>query len=342
MKKQPISKRRLILYLLMTLMLATMIGGVFFMRLKLAQIADDTEFSPNEYKKHYVMICGEGEDEFWDSVYEGAFEQGEDSDIYVERLGENLTAKYDKLDLLKIAIDASVDGIILEGEESAEMVQAISEAREKNIPVVTVKEDCSSAERISFVGISGYNIGKTYGEKLIESLDGNLKTVYVLMDADRADLGQAISVSGIQDAVRDRMGDEYPLYVEGVLIDNSRAFSSEEAIRDIFLNEELPDVMICLSSVFTKCAFQAAVDYNKVGKLSILGYYNSDVILDAVAKNILQSTISIDTEEMGRKSVQALEEYQSTGYVSDYIAVDTKMINQMEAAEMLSEKDEVQ
>ena len=121
------------------------------------------------------------------------------------------------------------------------------------------------------------------------------------------------------------------------LIDNSRSFQTEESIRDIFLSqEELPDILVCLSAVHTRCAYQAAVDYNKVGTVQILGYYDSEAILDAVSKNILYSTITLDTVQMGRSCVQALEEYVKTGYTNGYRAVDTHLITAPDANRLLS------
>lgn len=338
-KKEKKQNKRRIIYYLMTATLLVMIASIIFMRYKMASIANETEQISKRYDKHYVMITENSETEFWKSVYDAAAREGEENQIFVEQFGANLNNVYDKNQLMRIAIDASVDGIILEGDETAELKELINEAAEKKIPVVTVRDDCSADGRISFVGISSYNLGKAYGAKLISLINADTRRVYVLMDANTVDLGQEIVVSGIQDAVNIGGVSNEDFVIEGMLIDSSGAFGSEEAIRDIFLDEKnFPDVIICLSSVFTKCAFQAAVDYNKVGELSILGYYDSDDILEAVSKNILHSTISIDTESMGKMSVQALLEYQTTGYVSNYMAVDTKMIGQYYAQSMLEER----
>lgn len=340
MKKKDRGTNRIkLIYCLVGGMVLIMAASVFYMRYKLSSISKETEQITKKYEKHYAMITDDTEKEFWDSVYRAASQEGEERQIFVERFGSNLNYKYSKSELMQIAIDAAVDGIILEGDESPELTSMINLAQESDIPVVTVKNDCSASERISFVGISSYNLGKTYGNKLLSLLTEETNKVYVLMDADIADLSQDIVVSGIRDAIDTVSQKEIDYVIEGVAIDSQDAFGSEEAIRDIFLDDKnLPDVMICLNSVFTKCAFQAAVDYNKVGQVNILGYYDSDDILEAVSKNILQSTISIDTESMGRMSVQALQEYQKTGYVSTYMAVDSRMIGQYYALSMLEER----
>ena len=122
-------------------------------------------------------------------------------------------------------------------------------------------------------------------------------------------------------------------------MDNTGNFSAEESIRDIFLDpQEMPDILLCLNEVYTRCAYQAAVDYNEVGTVQILGYYDSETILSAVAKNIVYSTITMDAEQMGRLCVQALEEYRQTGYTNSYMAVDTRLIGMEEAEKLLNDR----
>ena len=59
-------------------------------------------------------------------------------------------------------------------------------------------------------------------------------------------------------------------------IDDSTTFSVEESIRKIFLEEDVPDIIICLNELNTTCVYQTVVDYNKVGEVRILGNYTSD------------------------------------------------------------------
>ena len=72
--------------------------------------------------------------------------------------------------------------------------------------------------------------------------------------------------------------------------------------------------------------------------MQILGYYDSETILNAVAKNIIYSTITLDAEQMGRLCVQALEEYRQTGYTNGYMAVDTRLITMEEAEKRLESR----
>lgn len=303
-----------------------------------------SEELPKTYDYHYAMITDEGDSDFWDKVYESARETGMKNNVYVERFGSGLSVEYTKNELVELAIQASVDGIILPGDEEEETIELLDQAVQAGIPVVTVQTDCSGSLRQCFVGTNNYNLGQDYGKQIAEIWkekevrEGRTAHVLVLMDEDRVDTSQNLILLGLRETAKKLLGEDQ-VVVDTELIDNTGSFRSEESIRDIFLNwNELPDIMVCLNEINTRCAFQAAVDYNKVGTVQILGYYDSDTILDAVSKEIVYATFAPDTEQMGTDSVLALNEYVRTGYTNGYMAVDTALIASGEAVKRLDEK----
>ena len=231
------------------------------------------------------------------------------------------------------------------GDEDDKTVALLDEAVKNGIPVVTVLRDSTGSLRQCFVGDNSYNLGQEYGRQILELLSEKKEEmespvkILVLMEESRMDTSQNLILFGIRETLERELGENHSTTVETALVDNTRSFSSEESIRDIFLNlEELPDVLVCLNAVHTRCAYQAAVDYNKVGTVQMLGYYDSETILDAVAKNIIYSTIALDAGQMGRLCVQALDEYTQTGYTNSYMAVDTKLITAKEAKRLVDRK----
>lgn len=292
------------------------------------------------YDQHYVLITDGEDSDFWNKVYESALGEARQEGVYVERFGEGLAVDYSRNELLKMAIQASVDGIIVPGDEDEDTIALINEAVEKGIPVVTVLQDSTGSLRNCFVGNNNYNLGQEYGRQILELLpeDGKKSRVMVLANESRADTSQNLTMLGIRETLEQELGKDIPA-VESRPVDNTGNFSAEESIRDIFLDPgEMPDILVCLNEVYTRCAYQAAVDYNQVGTVQILGYYDSETILNAVAKNIIYSTITLDAEQMGRLCVQALEEYRQTGYTNSYMAVDTRLITMEEAAKLLESR----
>ncbi len=316
-------------------------SACFIIMMRRVSVAENAEYA--EYEKHYIFITDNTEREFWDEVYAAAEHEGEKNSIYVERLADNLSAEYSTKDLLRMAVNSSVDGIIFCGQDDEETVDLINRAAEKGIAVACLRRDIDDSERQCFVGVNSYDLGLEYGKQIQEIM--NLEEIQnpkicILVDDIATESMQNLITLAIRDSISEVTEEALP-EIELIGIDTSDAFSAEERIRDIFIDvQNLPDIMVCLNSIYTQCTYQAAVDYNRVGDVKILGYYSTDTILDAIEKQIIYSTVEVDTEEMGVQSVRALAEYEETGYASSYIPIKTWVIDRRGAEELLQEARE--
>ncbi len=327
-KKQKNSSIIWILLSTILLIIITAIIGISLFRLYMGNFTEVEDVK--SYDKYYVMITEDRKSSFWQSVYAGAYEAGLSENTYVDMLGDNLTSDYGREDLMNIAISSEVDGIIVAADESEQMSALIDEAAIKGIPVVTLVGDNTHSNRCSFVGVGGYNVGTEYGQQVLQIIkESEVKPktkVSVLVNANALDSGQNIICSGIQDTLDRAKEEGKEIEMTLVSVDNTNAFSVEESIRDIFMEEDIPDIIICLNELNTTCVYQAVVDYNKVGEVSILGYYDSETIIKAIDRNVIYATISIDTKQMGEFCVNALNEYHELGYTSQYFTADIELI----------------
>jgi len=302
---------------------AIVITGMMYYEVKINGIGLEKTEEDAKYEKHYAFIIEDEENPFWDNVYKGAKEKGEQLNTYVEKFGRTLPINYTAKELLKIATIANVDGIIMQGSNDEETQLLINEAEQLGIPVATVLEDSFQSDRTCFVGVNNYQLGKEYGNQVLEVADEETQKVMVLLDSNRNDASSDLVLSGINDTLEGSR-----IEVSVTTIDRKSAFSSEEAIHDIMLDREnIPDIFICLNMTDTICVYQTTVDYNKVGQIKIIGYYNSESISQAIKKEIIHSTIVIDTKGMGAYAVEALCEYTDTKRVSEYIPVDVELIS---------------
>ena len=297
---------------------------------------------PAIYEKHYVMIAGNEDSGLWDAVYDSAREEGKKRGIYVERFGSGLAVEYDRDQLLKMAVRASVDGIIIAGDEREETIEIINDAVEHEIPVVTVFNDCSGSKRQCFVGCNNYHVGEEYGKQLQKIIEAESQSdaqkILVLMEGNPKDASNSLILLGMREKMESELGETCEIVIDTAQVDNSGNFSAEEYIRDLFLNEKhVPDILICLSEMYTQCAYQAAVDYNKVGDVQLLGYYCSEQLLDALSKDIVKATITPDVQQMGQLCVRALDEYERTGYTNGYEAVELRVVTSADARKQLAE-----
>ncbi|MBR5799086.1 MAG: substrate-binding domain-containing protein [Lachnospiraceae bacterium] len=354
MEQKQAKKNNFTLLLIMTMVfiVVTAIVGIIVFRIYIGNFRQTGD--TKTYSRYYVMIVDDRKDSFWQAVYQGAYEAGQKENIYVELLGENLSRDYEKTDLMRIAIASDVDGIIVVADESDLMTELIDEAAAEGIPVVTLYSDNTKSKRCSYVGIGSYNLGREYGRQVLqieesrksrkESADGGSEDgtdgspanteesndplkVTVLVNAHAEDSLQNILCSGIQETIDMEKGDDTRIEMTLVSVDESNAFSVEESIRDIFMTSDIPDIIVCLNELTTTCAYQTVVDYNRVGQVDILGYYDSETILKAIERNVIYATVSIDTMQMGRSCVDAISEYHALGNTSQYFTADISLVN---------------
>lgn len=158
--------------------------------------------------------------------------------------------------------------------------------------------------------------------------------VTILVNSYANSLDQNIIYSGIQEAIEQDRGEKV-IELSLRSVDDTNAFSVEESVRDIFMEDNIPDILICLNELNTTCAYQAVVDYNKVGTVSILGHYVSDTILNAIDRNVIYATVNIDTPQMGGFCIDALQEYHDLGYTSQYFTADINLISKDNVEEYL-------
>ncbi len=296
------------------------------------------------YSSHYVFISDDDDEDFWNSVYEAACREADAQNIYIEKLSDSLGVRFSNEDIFRVAINSSVDGIIYGGTADEKIATLIDDAVNAGIGVVVLQNDIENSSRQSFIGVNNYELGQVYASQMARFIDlseYNTPTVKVFINEQTSE--GAANVISI--AIEDYFTENYPNYnapeVEFERVDSQDVFSVEEDIRTFFLDtKDLPDIILCLNSAYTQCTYQAVVDYNRVGETRIIGYFINDTILDAIDKQIIYSTISVDTDQMGSSSVLSLKEYEELGYTSSYVSVSTNVIGQDEARELLEDQDE--
>lgn len=279
------------------------------------------------YRKHYVLIADEADSAIWQSVYESASAAAAEADAYLELIWPDDIGEYTLEDSLRISIASMADGIILRPDGSGDVRTLINQASEAGIPVVTILDDDTESGRISFVGLNSYQMGDAYAQQALSYLRDGHTEIMLLADSRGTDAGTNLIYTQIYKSIEEQKKPGQTVNITAYPVDSSVDFETEEVIRDIFVNgETTPDILICLDEVATECAYQALVDHNEVGNTDIIGFHYSELILDAVKKGTIPATIALDTEEIGRYSVSALEDYLSLGHASEFYSVGMNVI----------------
>jgi ribose transport system substrate-binding protein len=325
----------MILIILMLCCLGILIGiQISYMSLMKGQADQSSDLKGKKYKYYCAYISEGYDDPFWNSIYDGAKEEGVKQDTYVENFGKKLSLHYTVNDKIKMAIAASVDSIIIEGNNDVSTTDLINQAIDRGIVVVTVYKDQVQSKRRSFIGVNKFEIGYNLCSQAYNSLTKDNDEIMVLYDRNsEASTENIILNSGIKKYL-DTYGSKAILNTQ--IIDSSETYNTEEQIRELLRNASTrPRVLICTNLIQTQCAYQTVVDLNCVGDVKIIGFYETQSILEAIDKGVIDGTLMVDTYQMGIKAVDSVTEFLKAGYVSDYVAVDTHIIDKAEAKKLL-------
>ena len=306
----------------------------FQVRKSVSHLAEDAE----PYLAHYAFIAEDTSETALMEVYQQARAYAAEEHIYVENYTETLVGDYSKETLLHMAVMSEVDGIILQADDTEEITELIDQAVERGIPVVTVLQDSPDSRRNCFIGIGTYNLGREYARQIIRIATKETEKVLVFNEKETNDNSKNLIYTAISETLVNE-GNHLTVAIDTMMLDkNSNTFSAQEAIRDVLMDtDNLPDIIVCLDEETTMSVYQALVDYNMVGQVSVLGYDISDVILNGIKKEGIASTMAIDFGQMGRSCINALDEYRKTGYVSDYVALDAKAITKKNVGEYIAD-----
>lgn len=334
-------RKRTALWLLFCLLAALiLISGFALLQFRslMAITVENNLGSGTTYSYHFAMVADDTDDPFWSSVYESASRAAQADGAYLELVGENLSDNYALSQQMQMAIAQQVDGVLVSPDGSEEMGTLIQSAADAGIPVITMMEDVPDSPRQAHVGGNHYDLGQEYAKlihQLYEEQDSEIRTVTILLDSNRAS-SQEILYSSILEQCE---GD--PFTIQAITVDNSNSFSAEEDIRNLIISQEdAPDVLVCMNYVDTISAYQAVVDYNRVGLVRIIGNYDAPHILTAIQKGIVHSTITVDAENLGQQSIDALMEYLEYGRTSTYSTVDLIVITADTVDAYLQQKEE--
>ena len=344
MKKIRVSKNRLAVTILagivLVLFFATVAGLVFY-RDMIRRLGEVQEEVYTEYPRLYAYIAEDPDSQLSKRIYKEITEYAQQNGCYVEMTGQNLTKNYSKADRINIAISSKVDGIILEGDNSAETSTMKKKAIENNIPVVTVLSDCEESSRTSFVNLNNVDLGKEYGRQLAklrgEKPTASTLNAVILLDTDTRNSDDTIYRSIMAFMAGGTVS------LSSYTVDTSTPFATQEKIMkkldELDKQNNIPDVIVCLNDRTTESTIQCIVEKNLVGKTKILGYYDSETILKAIEKGSVSVTFTVEADTIAKQCINLLNEYNDTGLPSNYATAGYIKIDRTNVAKYYPEED---
>lgn len=292
-------------------------AGIYIYYLNRAQALGLEKAEPAEYGRHYVFISSDRSQMMRD-IFNDIYVACDGTGAYLEWCGSGTQQRYTAAECIDISIAMDADGIIVYPDGSGALEDSIRSAAEKGIPVVTILRDLPDSVRVSYVGVSNYQMGELYGGWLLSLMRKGTNRVCLLQDSGDSENEVQLLFTQMVQAVHNGSSNDEKMELVTREVDSTTDFDAEEVIRDILLGQDAPDVLICRNSVQTECAVQALVDYNLVGNIQVIGYYVTDTILSALRQDLIPVTMTIDTHALGEDCAQALDEYLDLERTSNY------------------------
>ena len=171
------------------MIVAAVVTGIIF-RVITRTMKDIEQETTSEFDKHYAFISEDSESDFWNEVFEAANEQAKEYNAYLEDINAGLGGDVSTQELLRIAVNSKMDGIVYSGSADDEVRKLIDKAADSGIGVVVLQNDVEASKRQCFVGMNYYELGQMYAlqiEKLAGSRNMADMTVDILVDGDMAE-----------------------------------------------------------------------------------------------------------------------------------------------------------
>ncbi len=290
----------------------------------------------NQYDSYVIMISSDDESDFWQQVYNTAREYGQENGVYVDMISQSVDIDYSQSQLFEMAIAAGADAVFLEGDNSEISTEQLAKAKKEGVSVITLETDVEPENRVSYIGVNSYTIANLYASAIVPDLSEKAKIMIIGDNTANAYMNSGL-VNNLQEAISNAMPGaniEYDIRV----IEDTNSFATEEYIQDLFMENEVPQYVVCLDEETTTGFYQSMIDYNKVGQINLYGNYTTPTILTGIYHGVINSTVNIDAESMGKAAVDAFIEYRDTGYVSDYINVESQIIDASNVNDYIVEK----
>ena len=316
--------------------IATLISIVIYKKRMDEAVDLMAEAKYNQYDSYVVMISSDDKSDFWQQVYKSAKNYFDDNNVYIDMLSQNVDDSFSKQDLIEMAIESDCDAIFIEGDDSPQTANLLAKANRKGIAVFALDTDVDISNRISYIGTNSYSIANLYGDSLAKNLSKQ-KNVMILGGSTISESVANGFVNNLQTALGDMSLPNGKLNFDVRTVDSRDTFATEEYIQKLFKDNDLAPVVICLDEDTTASFYQAMIDYNKVGSILLFGSNKSQIILTGINQKVIVSTVYVDAESIGEAAAEAYVEFRDTGYVSDYISVDAKIVDSDNISEELQE-----
>ncbi|AFM40067.1 monosaccharide ABC transporter substrate-binding protein, CUT2 family [Desulfosporosinus acidiphilus SJ4] len=272
---------------------------------------------------HFYAIFPGSNDPFWADVKQGIVQAAASSKVAIEFNQLNPGDNVGTLDYLNIARLSQVDGIITQGSGDSQIEQAINEAVEAGIPVVTLETDAKNSKRQAFIGANSYLIGEQAAKLVIQGTRGRARVAVIMSGNAQTDTAaQNSMLNGFLTTLRDAPDAQ----MVKIYTANPGILNTEEIAQTILRQKNI-NAIYSVDPLFSVGVAQTVINDNEVGRLTIVGYGISPEIESYIQRGVIYGIVAGNPLTIGSDSIKALLELKEKNHTSSVIDTGITIVN---------------
>lgn len=281
-------------------------------------------------KYHFSLILNSGDEEYWQDFKEGVSEAGK---IYTAAIEFNLISEPDTngktVEYINIANKSKVDGIIVNGENTAEYSNAINNAALSGIDIVVGNVEPADSDRLFYIGTNFYDYG-AQAAKLITQAGGDKKSISIAVISSDSSTEEASNPEIASQGTRMLSGlkSEDRINLLSTRYKDNDLLGAEDLTRSILTDTPEVDVIFCTNAKDTEAAARVIVERNLVGKIAIVGTDVTNDIIDYINKGVIFGVLDRNGYDAGYKSVEVLSKAGDT-FQTSCVYIESKIYTKM-------------
>ena len=253
-------------------------------------------------KSHYSALLIGNEANFIDSLKEGIEEEAARMNVAIEF---HFVSDVDEAaEIIHLLVRAGVDGIITQGINNPEFLEALLSVTDAKIPLVLMYTDLSAAERNAFVGTNPFDLGLKAAKLTLASTLKEGKVVFISQSSESVNDNPTskMHILGFLDGLESRINTELILMKQS----QPTLLSAEGLVSELFISEKDIAAIVCTNETDTIGVAQVVIDLNRVGKTTIIGTGLTKEIIDYIDKGIVYGTLYRSPKQMGENAMSTL------------------------------------
>ncbi|HPD13554.1 MAG TPA: substrate-binding domain-containing protein [Planctomycetota bacterium] len=242
---------------------------------------------------------------FWPTVERGAQAAGKELGVEIIWQGATDETKYiEQQQIVKTMISRKVDGIVLAPTSKTALVDVVKQAVDAKIPVSIIDSAIDTDVYVSFVATDNYAGGVTGARRLAEILGKKGKVALIKVIPGSA------STTAREEGFRETLKKEFPdMQLVAEEYGMSQSTKSLEVTSNILTANPDLDGIFAANEPGAIGALNAVKNKNLVGKVKIVGFDASPILLAGIRDGSLDSTIVQDPFSMGYQGVKAIVDH---------------------------------